>query len=112
MNDLIEHLKTLTNLSDQQIGEELARRGGQTPLDRHKFSQWNSGILPTPAWLERAAARWIIELWQSERNECESKDLWAVDKKYSKMLNFLTVAEIIGILNEVKKSKDPTAMEN
>lgn len=99
MEDLLNRLRDLTGLDEDNFARQLCQRA------KKKFKK---GILknqPPPSWLERAAAHWIIELWQMERNECESDQLWGVDSKYSQIFKSYTVAELVTIMSELERQK-------
>jgi len=111
MNNIIKQLEELTGLTPAKLGKELSIRGKTTKIDRRKLIEWQQDKSLLPGWVERVAAQWIIELWQDERNQCDASDLWKTDTKYSKILSFLTMADIVGMMkkNKMAKNKKPGA---
>jgi hypothetical protein len=105
MTNLINHLTEFTGLTVQRISQELAKRGGQPPISKSKLVSWKNESCPLPAWAERVALEWIIELWHEERDQCSAKNLFSIDKKYSSALGVFTVADIISILKKHKPSQ-------
>jgi len=105
MDNIISQLEELTGLTTLQLSKELTKRASGTTVNKKKLIDWREGKSIMPVWVERVAAQWIIELWQQERVKCKAEDLWKTDTKYTQMLSFLTMADI---LNMVKKYKSMT----
>lgn len=95
MDDMLDRLRQLTGLEKEAFSSRLCQRASK-PYQKGITCQQ-----PRPRWLERAAAQWIIELWQWERNDCDSHQLWDVDRKYSQIFKSYTVAEMVVILSEL-----------
>ena len=112
MSNLIFHVTEFTGFSEQRIRLELAKRGGQPPISTNKLLTWKNESCPLPTWVEQAAIEWIIELWHEERDQCCAKNLFAVDKKYSRALGVFTVAEIITILKKIKPPRKGTDLQD
>lgn len=106
MDNIINQLEQLTGLTPTQLSKEFTNRGNTAPVDKKKLIEWQEGKSIMPSWVERVAAQWIIELWQNERNQCDVKDLWTTDSKYTQILSFLTMADIVSM---VQKHKSMTA---
>ncbi len=102
MDNIINQLEELTGLTPLQLSKELTNRASGTSVDKKKLLDWRDGKSLMPGWVERVAAQWIIELWQNERIQCNAEDLWKTDTKYTQILSFLTMADI---LNMVQKHK-------
>jgi len=108
MNNIINELETLTDLTPSELSKELTRRGNLTSVDKKKLIEWREGKSIMPSWVERVAAQWIIELWQNERNKCSAKDLWQIDTKYTQILSFLTMADIVNMVQKHKAINQST----
>lgn len=106
--NIITQLEELTGLSSSQLSKEFARRGNTSSLDKKKLIEWREGKTIMPGWVERVAAQWIIELWQNERNQCDAKNLWETDSKYTQILGFLTMADIVNMIKKYKSLNNNT----
>jgi hypothetical protein len=60
-----------------------------------------------PGWVERECICWLVELWSRERAECGAARLWEVDRKYTRMLDQLTIAELMTLLRRCAPSTAP-----
>lgn len=102
MDNIISQLEELTGLTPLQLSKELTNRANSTSVDKKKLIDWRDGKSLMPGWVERVAAQWIIELWQNERILCNAEDLWKTDTKYTQILNFLTMADILSMVQKHK----------
>ena len=94
-SNLVDHLRTCTGLSDAQLEQQIAQRAGYAALGAHVLRQWQEGKTPMPKSAERVAVLWIVELWRAERDGCSAQHLWPVDRKYTRMLEGFTIADIV-----------------
>lgn len=102
MENLIVQLEELTGFTSTALCKEFKNRGISESIDKSKFNAWRSGKTLLPSSVERVAAQWVIELWQNERNQCKASELWATDTKYTQILSFLTMADIVGMIKKHK----------
>ncbi len=102
MINIIKQLEELTGLTPSELGKALSIRGNTSTVDSGKLIEWQEERSLLPGWAERVATQWIIELWQNEREQCGAGDLWKTDTKYSKILSFLTMADIVDIMKKHK----------
>ena len=101
MSEIISEIHSLFGFSAEHIGKAIVQRavGGQDQtLDVSGCLYRDCNI---PAWAERAAALWVIELWTAERDACTAGELLTVDRKYSRILRRYSMADIISFRNEV-----------
>lgn len=105
MDNIIQQLEQLTGLTTGQLCKEFSIRSNTATVDTKKLKNWGNGNELMPAWVERIAAQWMIELWQDEREKCDANELWQVDTKYTKTLGFLTMAEIANMVQKHKTIK-------
>jgi hypothetical protein len=100
MNNLLTSVEHCTGLTDARLGEALARRAGFAPLSARRIQAWRDGSDAMPGWVERECVQWLVELWSRERAECGAARLWEVDRKYTRMLDQLTIAELMALLRQ------------
>jgi len=93
-SNVVYHLRSLTGYSFEKISNELEKRIA-VEIDPLLLEYVNNQQAPSPEWITQPITQWIIELWQEERANCESKELWSVDRKYCGVLGKLTVTEFI-----------------
>lgn len=111
MDNIIGQLEELTGLTLKQLGRELSKRSGARDIDPVDLRNWRDGNTLLPGWLERVAAQWTIELWQNERLQSQADELWRIDTKYTKMLGFLTMADIAGMIKKHNASGHKPAQD-
>ncbi len=101
--NVVRHLQLLTGYTFEQISQELEKR---IPLeiDPVLLASVNDQQVPLPPWLAQPITQWIIELWQEERANCNSRELWSVDSKYSGALSGLTVTEFVKLTGARRQS--------
>lgn len=58
-----------------------------------------------PKWAKQAAARWVLEMWQEERDACTPSMLLSVDKKFTYILRGYSMAEIIALRNTLERNR-------
>ena len=101
MSEIISDIHTLFGFSVEHISQAIAQRalpGQDLSLDLGGCLQ---GDCDLPAWVERAAALWVMDLWTQERDACNSADLLTVDRKYSRILRRYSMADIISFRKEI-----------
>lgn len=100
MQNLLESIEHCTGLSNAEVGIALARRAGFAPVSARRIQAWRDGADAMPSWVERECIHWLVELWSRERNDCGAARLWDVDRKYTRLLDQLTIAELMTLLRE------------
>lgn len=88
MEDFLLILKKNYPMDDSALLRGLRPYAREIPCSAHL-------VPPTPEWLQQAAARWLMAQWRRERNECPSRQLLAVDRKFSRIFKHYTVAELL-----------------
>jgi hypothetical protein len=104
-HNLIAELNMRFGYSLQQIRQGIAERVDGVDADVLDVNKWLNNVDTIPRWANRGAARWIIELWMTERDACEPAELLQVDKKYTGMLKNFSMADIIAMRNEMMQRK-------
>ena len=104
--NIIKTLHTFGHTSEQ-IKSGITWHTDTPYPDTHSLDAWLEERKSVPDWVNRAAAKWLIELWMAERSECEANRLLAIDKKYTTYLKGFSVGEIAQmqytLAKEVKK---------
>lgn len=95
--NLIRLLNLSFNIPTDEIERGIVSRAEAVYPDTHHMEQWIDHGEQVPPWAHRAAAKWLIELWMHERNECTPQTLLAIDKKYTTYLNGFSMGEIIAM---------------
>ncbi len=98
MQNLLENLARCAELTDAELGVTLARRAGFAPMSARRIRAWRVGDEPIPSWVERECVYWLIERWSQERGACGAGRLWDVDRKYTRLLDQFTIAELMAML--------------
>ena len=104
-HNLIAELNSQFGFSEQEIQRGIAERVAGVDADVLDIKKWLNNVDKIPGWANRGAARWIIELWMTERDACEPTELLGVDKKYTALLKRFNMAEIIAMRNEIIRQK-------
>ena len=73
-HNLIAELNMRFGYSLQQIRQGIAERVDGVDADVLDVNKWLNNVDTIPRWANRGAARWIIELWMTERDACEPCD--------------------------------------
>jgi hypothetical protein len=103
--NLIAELHTQFGFSLREIQHGIAARIDGVDADVLDVKKWLDNVDTIPKWAARGAAHWIIELWMAERDACEPTELLQVDKKYTGLLKNFSMAEIIGMRNDIVQRK-------
>lgn len=111
MYSLINALSTLTGLADQALGIALAHREHKSPIAEHEIAEWRRRELPRPVWVQRAAARWMAELWRAERATCPLDQRSTVDARYAAALD-PALGEVYGLLDRLRHAVGPLPPED
>lgn len=105
LSNLLAELNATFGFSVKQIQAAIAARVDGVDSDLLDIEKWIDETDVIPAWANRAAAKWIIELWMIDRDACDPTELLKVDKKYTRLLKNFSMAEIIAMRNEINKAK-------
>lgn len=105
LNNMLAELNTKFGFSVDQIQAAIAARADGVDSDLLDIKKWIGDSTDIPAWVNRAAAKWVIELWMIDRDTCDPTELLKVDKKYTRLLKNFSMAEIIAMRNEINKAK-------
>lgn len=105
LNNLLAELNATFGFSVRQIQAAIAARADVVDDELLNVEKWLKDVDEVPAWANRAAARWVIELWMIDRDTCDPTELLKVDKKYTRLLKSFTMAEIIAMRNEINRTK-------
>ena len=79
----------------------------QAPTDHPNLviDHWFLDSDQIPKWAKQAAARWVLEMWQEERDACTPSMLLSVDKKFTYILRGYSMAEIIALRNTLERNR-------
>lgn len=111
MYSLIEALPRLTGLPDETLGIELAQRNDRYPIPAATIADWRGHELPRPVWVQRAAARWIGELWRAARAACPPEQRAAVDARYAAALD-PALGEVYRLLGHLDQAPGPVPAQD
>jgi hypothetical protein len=103
--NLINVLNSRFGYSLLEIQQGIAARVDGVDAEALDIKKWMDNVDTIPKWANRGAARWIIELWMTERDTCEPGELLVVDKKYTALLKNFSMADIIAMRNEIIQHK-------
>ena len=103
MDNLICELTTTFGFTDEQIKQGIAQRNEGVDAIALNVEQWKKKDAAIPGWAKRAAARWVIEIWMKERDNCDAAELLAVDKRFSRILSGFSMGDIISMRNEINQ---------
>jgi len=101
--NLITVLNNSFGLSLDQIEQGIVLRANKVYADTYFIQDWLKDEALIPRWANRAAASWVIEMWLSERDNCEASGLLKVDEKYTRLLRDFSLSDIIAMRNELAR---------
>jgi len=99
--NLLAVLNDSFGLTVDQIDQGIVLRANKVYADTYFIADWLKNETLIPAWANRAAARWVIEFWLSERDACDASNLLKVDEKYTRLLRDFSISDIISMRNEL-----------
>jgi len=102
--NLLAVLNDSFGLSVDQIDQGIVLRANKVYADTYFIDDWLKDESLIPVWANRAAARWVIELWLSERDACDASNLLKIDEKYTRYLKDFSISEIISMRNELLRA--------
>ena len=73
--NLLTVLNNSFGLSVEQIEQGIVLRANKVYADTYFIEDWLKDEKLIPNWASRAAASWLVELWLSERDNCDSTSL-------------------------------------
>ncbi|KPJ94391.1 MAG: hypothetical protein AMJ55_06460 [Gammaproteobacteria bacterium SG8_15] len=101
--NLLTVLNSSFGLSLEQIEQGLVLRANKVYADTYYIEDWLKDEKLIPDWASRAAASWLIEMWLSERDACNSSELLKVDEKYTRLLRDFSLSDIIAMRSELSR---------
>ena len=101
--NLLTVLNHSFGLSVEQIEQGIVLRANKVYADTYFIEDWFKDEKLIPRWASRAAASWLIELWLTERDNCDSTNLLQVDEKYTRLLRDFSLSDIIAMRNELSR---------
>lgn len=104
MHNLICELGSTFGYTNDQIKNGIAQRNEGVDAIALNVEQWKHNDAAIPRWANRAAARWVIEIWMKERDSCDAAELLAVDKRFTRILSDFSMGEIISMRNEISQT--------